>query len=197
MFFHHVELESLEISLIYDYFSEERKINKLIWKSLRAGSLKRLENITLKNDTFSLHIPRSKNVRTALHIPNSFFSCDCLKFLAIKCFQLKLPSYFSGFRCLKTYFILSINIIDDMLEKLVAKCPLLECLTVWCSRVGLNFFENFCNQYKIFDFIGNLPTNWLRLTVNCQNLVNVQIYDFPPILRLELNSCQVLHLSRT
>lgn len=197
LFFHQAELESLEISLIYRYLSEERNINRLIWKSLRAASLKKVEKITLKNDTFSLHVPRSTDVRTALHIPTSLFSCDRLTFLAIKCFQLKLPSYFSGFRYLKTCFILSINIIDDMLEQLAAKCPLLERLTVGCCRVGVKFLKISAINLKYFDFVGNLHTNWLRLTVNCPKLVNVQIYDCPPKLRLELNSCRVLHLSAT
>jgi len=191
MCFHHAELESLEISFICCYWSEKRNIDDLIWKLVRAASVRRVKQITLKKAGSSLHVPSS------VHLPTSLFSCDSLTFLELKCFHIKLPSYFSGFRYLRTCYLSYFHITDDMLEQLAAKCPLLENLRVVLCHLGVKNLKISAPSLKYFSFSGNRYKGSLIVTLNCPKLVNVTVHNCVSMLRLELNSCQDLHFSTT
>lgn len=133
----------------------------------------------------------------SLHVPTSLFSCDCLTFLDLTHFEFKLPSNFSGFSYLRTCFLSDVHIIDDMLEQLAAKCPLLEKLRVLSCSMGLDNLKISAPSLKYFDFSGNRYKNSLTLTVNCPKLRNMTIQNCPSMLKLELNSCPELHFSTT
>jgi hypothetical protein len=198
--FHHGELESLEISFIYRFSWEERNIDDLIWKSVRAASVKRVKQITLRKAGSKQHVPAFGRVRAPssgrVRVPSSLFSCDCLTFLKIENFEIKVPSYFSGFRFLRTCILSFFHNIDDILEQIAAKCPLLENLrVVSCYVVRLNHVEISALNLKYLNFSGNHYIS--SLTLNCPKLMNVTIHDSPSMLRLELNSCRDLHFSTT
>eukprot|EP00253_Pinus_taeda_P035224 PITA_35224 len=186
MCFHHGDLESLEISVSYWYlrYGNWSPNGELIGKSVLAASVKRVKQITL-------------NLPISLHIPTSLFSCDCLTYLDLTRFEFKLPSCFSGFRYLRTCFLTDVHIIDDMLEQLAAKCPLLEKLRVLSCSMRLNNLKISAPSLKYFNFSGNRHEKSLTLTVNCPKLRIVTIHNCPSRLKLELNSCRELHFSTT
>eukprot|EP00253_Pinus_taeda_P035130 PITA_35130 len=188
MCFHHGDLESLEISVNNWYWSPN---DRLTWKLVRAASVKKVKQITLKDVVYSM------TARVSLHVPTSMFSCHYLTFLEVMHFEFKLPSYFSGFRYLKTCILSYVHIIDDMLEQLASKCPLLEDLRIVSCPVGLNNLEISAQSLKYFYFCGNRYENALTVTMNCSKLVNVTIHNCPSMLSLELNSCEDLHFSTT
>ena len=110
-------------------------------------------------------------------------------------FLFQTTSDFSGFRYLRTCFLSDVYIIDDMLERLVEKCPLLENLRVGSCTMGLNTLKISSQSLKYFNFSGNRHKITLTLTVNCLKLVNVTIHN--SMLSLELNSCGDLNFSTT
>ena len=177
LYLHHEDIESLEISVnnpYWKYGNIDLPLHKqLIWKSFLATSVKRVKQITL-------------SLPFCMDVPNYLFSCDCLTFLELMDFDFKLPSEFSGFRYLRTCFLSDVYIIDDMLEQLAAKFPLLENLRVGSCTMGLNTLKISSQSLKYFNFLGNRHKIPLTLTVNCPKLVNFTIHNL--MLSLELNS---------
>jgi hypothetical protein len=130
-----------------------------------------------------------------LDVPTYLFSCECLTLLKLKWFFfIQLPPYFSGFKHLVTCSLSFIYTNDDILDRFVSKCPLLENLTVQhCT--GLRNVKIFAVNLKCLDFTGF--ESEISVTVNCPKLVNLIVRDCPRMSMLELKSCGSLHLSTT
>jgi len=189
MLFHSGPLESFELSLTDSYGIDNNINGKLFWRWLCFASAKRVKEITLKNRFNSFTI-------SLMHLPTSLFSCDCLTSLKLEYFDFRqLPTYsFGGFRCLRTCFLSHLHTSDDILEYLVARCPLLENLTVQSCN-GLSNVKISAPNLTNLDFTdNNRPSS---LTLNCPQLMHIVVQGFHPISRLELNSCGPLHLSTT
>lgn len=140
LFFHFAELESLKILFCVSQC-------EMSWKKWpMCASLKRVKQITLK-------------IKPYMNVLPSLFSCDCLTFLKLVGFDLpRLPLNFCGFRDLRTCSLILITITGEILEKLIAKCPLLENLTVKECVGRINFKISTANL-KYLDFTGNYSAN--------------------------------------
>jgi hypothetical protein len=120
LFFHSAQLESFELSVSMGDIDREN-IGKCFQKWVQCASSKRVKQIALSNILTG----------SFLDVPTSLFSCECLTLLKLEWFFfIRLPPYFSGFRHLVTCSLSFIYTNDDILDRFVSKCPLLENLTV-------------------------------------------------------------------
>lgn len=187
MLFHSGPLESFELSFTDSYGIDNNTNAKLFWRWLCFASAKKFKEITLKNcfNSFTLSL---------MYLPTSLFSCDCLTFLKLEYFDFReIPAYsFGGFKCLRTCFLSRLHTTDAILDYLVTRCPLLENLTVQNCN-GLNNTKiSAVNLKKLAFTDNNRPSS---LTLNCPQLMHIEVQGFHPISRLELNCCGSLHLS--
>lgn len=173
LFFHSAELESLKILGFYS--------DKMLWKWINSASLKRVKQISLK----------------VKNLPTSLFYCDCTTSLKLSCLKytqpLKftpLPPHFSGFKYLITCSLIGVSTNDDILEQLVAKCPLIESLRIeYCT--GLRDLKMCAVNLRFLGFEGNYTAE--SVTVDSPKLVDVGVLNCSYRLDMKLNSCAALH----
>ena len=84
-------------------------------------------------------------------MPSCIFSCQDLTNLDLASCFLKPPSTFKGFKYLKFLSLWNVTVDQDVLENLIASCPMLEELDV-ADLVGVNYFNINAPNLQTFGF---------------------------------------------
>ncbi|KAF8407764.1 hypothetical protein HHK36_006900 [Tetracentron sinense] len=64
-------------------------------------------------------------------VPSSLFSCETLCYLNLSCFILKPPPMFNGFGNLKSLSLGNVTLTDEVLERMIFTCTVLERLVLY------------------------------------------------------------------
>ncbi|KAK9271362.1 hypothetical protein L1049_026952 [Liquidambar formosana] len=148
-------------------------------------------------------------------LPSCLYSCQTLVHLELFNCLLKPPSTFNGFRCLKSLDLQHITMAQDIFEKLISSCHLLEKLTLMnfegFSRLNIQAPNlQFFDLGGVFDEISfentfALATVSIGLYVNVENDQNLAcgnasnllkfFVHLPHIQRLEVQSYLLKYLA--
>lgn len=149
-------------------------------------------------------------------VPSCLFSCQDIITLELCSCLLELPSTFKGFRGLKSLCFEVVTLAQDVFEKLIVCCPLLERLTLMrCDSFShlkidapnLQFLDvrgsfkdvNLVNTSNLVDVSIGLEdfefyVEQTRVSDSSSNLVKFLSY-LPNVQRLDINSCSLMYLA--
>ncbi|KAK9927745.1 hypothetical protein M0R45_024914 [Rubus argutus] len=152
--------------------------------------------------------------RRRYSIPSCLFSCRDIAHLELYHCLVKLPPQFKGFGSLKSMDFQRVHLSQDVLETMIACCPLLEKLTL-ANCHGFTRFKINAPNLQIFDLEGDYEDFILEntsnlaqvcidldvkvdqrqiLDLNCSNLLKF-FADLPNIRRLKIQSCFLKYLA--
>ncbi|KAI4316776.1 hypothetical protein L6164_024721 [Bauhinia variegata] len=174
-------------------------------------------------DRWTLHLSRRSIKEFVLEvwkgqrykIPSCLFSCRSLIHLELFNCWLNPPSFFQGFRNLKSLDLQHVTLAQDVFEKLISSCPLLERLTLMnfdgfaylkIDAPNLQFFDiggkfediSFESRFRLavisIELYVDIENDQSRLHGRSSNLLRFFVH-LPHVRRLEVQSYFLKYLA--